>query len=403
MYKVYVRDQYFNRVAEISDYTSLEVINRFNGIGTWLMQLPTDSRAAKELLKTKAGIIVMKDNQMVFTGPVGSRQRKWDSNSDILTIGGSDDNIHLLNLAYPLLFGEFAVSDDDVRTGVAEDIMKQYVSVNIGPEARTDRVTISIEPNQAIGNTVTGRGKFQSLLELMQELALSGGNLGFKVALVNKILQFQVYQPADKTRSAFFSPLLGNLASFEYTKENPEANFLVIGGLNESESRVFKERGDGESIQEFGRYEEYIGNRGTDDAGEMYQRMDEELATKAFKTSLSISPIDTPVLAFHKHYNLGDKVSVVLTQPNEVISQEDLQVFLSAYQTMNFTKDRVFKIQQKLEVIQDVVREVKISLTPEGEQITPIVGTPESSQPGIYGLFDKMRKLSKRISNLERG
>lgn len=401
MNKIYIRDQFFNRVGEVDDYTSLEIIKRFNDIGAWKMELPTDSKESRLLLNPKYGISVVRNGQTVFSGAVRKRYRKWGIDSDSLILGGSDDNIHLQSLAYPKLFGSYAVLEDDVRTGIAEDVMKQYVSANIGPEARADRVTISLELNQSRGSTVTGRGRFQTLLELLQELALTGGDLGFDVATVNKALQFKVFQPADKTKSVFFSPLLGNLSSFEYSKDDPESNFLVLGGLNEGDSRIFREKGDAASIEEFGRYEEYIGNRGSEDTSEMNQKMDELLAAKAFNTRLSIAPIDTPGLTYLKHYNLGDKVSVVLTQPNEVVSQEELQVFLSSYQSVSVTNERIFKVQQKLEVIQDVIREVKITLTPDGEHISPTVGTPDSPQPG-FKLFEKMKQLSRRISNMER-
>jgi hypothetical protein len=44
-------------------------------------------------------------------------------------------------------------------------------------------------------------------------------------------------------------------------------------------------------------------------------------------------------------------------------------------------------------VIQDIVREVKISITPEGESISPMVGTSDSNNNAILGIFDKMKKL----------
>lgn len=416
MYKIYVRDQSFNRVAELDDYTSLEMIIRFNAVGSWILVLPTDTDAAKELSKPKSGIIVVKNGTTLLSGPVTSRNRKWNSNEDSITFGGSDDNVHLFrNLAYPIinrLFSEsffpffpirLAPSTDeayDVRTGTAESIMKEYVSANIGPNARHDRRKVYIEPNTGLGKTVTGRARFHSLLELCQSLALSGGGLGFRLAQVNKILEFQVYQPTDNTTSVFFSPLLGNLLDFEFSSEDPETNSIILGGGGEGVERILLEKGNSTNIAKFDRIETFVDKRDSTDITELYQTLDEELTAKGEKTSLSITPIDTPSLMFGRDYNLGDKVSVVLTQPNEQVTIETLHYFISAYQIVPEEFERTRKIQEKLEVIKDVVREIKITITPEGERISPVIGTVESLTG--KGIFDRIKRITKRVSNLER-
>jgi hypothetical protein len=61
--------------------------------------------------------------------------------------------------------------------------------------------------------------------------------------------------------------------------------------------------------------------------------------TKRNKIVLTLQPIDTPQLAFGRDYGLGDKVSIVLTQPNEVIDIETLYYFISAYQTVPVQSD----------------------------------------------------------------
>lgn len=280
--------------------------------------------------------------------------------------------------------------------------MRQFVDVNAGPNALPERRILTLAPDNGLGSTVTGRGRFHTLLELLQTLAINGGGLGFRVVQVGNELQFQVYQPTDKTKSAFFSPLLGNLSSFEYSQEAPESNFAIVGGGGEGVDRILLQKGDSESITKYGRIESFIDQRNTSDDTELIQSLDEELTNKAEKRSFNFQPIDTPQLAYNKDYGLGDKVSIVLTQPNEVIDQETLYYFISAYQTVPVTTERVRKIQEKLDVIQDVVREVKISITPDGDSVQPVVGTEDSTSSGILGIFDKMRKLSKRVSNLER-
>lgn len=368
MYKIYVRDQYLNRVAEVDDFLSLEFILRFNQVGSWVLDIPAGTKAAQYITQPKTGIIVVKDGVTLLSGPVKVRNHKWNKDADTITVSGSDDMVYLLrNLAYPT-DPPFTAKAYDVRTGKAETVLKQYVDYNIGENGRTDRRKLTVQTDTGIGNTVTGRARFHTLLELCSSLALSGGDLGFKVVQTNGQLQFQVYQPIDKTQSVFFSPQLGNLAEYDYTEEDPEANCTIAGGGGEGASRILLERIDSASIAEYDRYETFIDRRDTTDTTELIQAMDEELSTKARKTSLSITPIDLPNLSFGKHYNLGDKVTVKIGE----------------------------------NTIKDVVREVKIQLTPNGETISPTVGTPESISRPMGGFFNKINKISKRLSNLER-
>ncbi|WP_368657625.1 siphovirus ReqiPepy6 Gp37-like family protein [Metabacillus halosaccharovorans] len=406
MYEIYVRDQYFNRVAEVTDYQQLDLIPKFNSPGSWVLDIPTDCEAAKELIKPKAGIIVKRNGKTILSGPRTQPKRRWDSNGDQLTISGYDDLVHLQrNYASPVPHGPPYTSQAyDIRTGKAETVMKAYLTDNIGINGRSERKinNLLVEVDKGLGNTVTGRARFHNFIELFTSLALSGGDLGFRVVQVGKNLEFQVYTPSDKTNEVFFSPLLGNLSEFEYTVDDPECNYVIVGGGGEGTDRILLEKGNNTSIAKYGRIESFVDRRDTTDIKELEQAMNEELTQKAEKTSLSISPIDTESIAFGRDYNLGDKVSVLITQPNEVVDIETLHYFISAYQTIPVDVERVRRIQEKLEVIKDVVREIKITITPNGENISPVIGTPDSLAHPLLGIFDKMKKITRRINNLER-
>jgi hypothetical protein len=403
MYQIQIRDSQLNRIGEVTDYSKIELIPRFNAVGSFVLDIPTDCTAARELIKPKHGIIVKKNGKTVMSGTVTSRKRSFSSTGDTLTLVGKDDNVYLSGrVAYPEINGEFALQDYDVRTGSAETIMKQFVSVNAGPNALPERQKITIEADKGLGDIVTGRGRFHTLLELLTTIALNGGGLGFRVVHVNDSLEFQVYQPSDKTKEAFFSPLLGNLASFDYSNDDPTANFIIVGGGGEGKDRILLNKSDNTSIATYDRWESFKDQRDTSDLEELNQSLDEELANGTEQYSFNFTPIDTPQLSFGTHYGLGDKVSIVLTQPNEQVDIETLYYFLSAYQTVPVLSERVRKIQEKLDVIQDIVREVKITITPNGEVISPVVGTADSTKGLILGIFQKMNKVIKRLSHLER-
>ncbi|MEE6450536.1 siphovirus ReqiPepy6 Gp37-like family protein [Gottfriedia acidiceleris] len=377
MYELFVRDKYFTKVAQIDNYQSLDAVMRFNAPGSWVLELPSNTEAAQYLIKPKAGIVVEKDGKTLFSGPVTGINRKWDKDGDLLTVNGYDDLILLQrNLAYPVPLGPPYTSQDyDIRKGKAETIMKAYLNANIGVNARSDRkIEITTEADAGLGTIITGRARFQTLLELFTSLALIGGDLGFRIVQVNNALQFQVYQPSNKTNIAVFSPGLGNLLGFEYSTEDPEVNYTIVGGIGEGKSRTILEKGDYYSITNYGRIEEFLDRRDIDDNTELAQAMDEELSSKSRKIKLSITPIDTDSLSFGTDYNVGDKVSIILPNSNN----------------------------SDVDKISDVVREIKITLNQGGVLVNPTIGTPESMGSKLLSFAEKMSKMKFRMSKLER-
>lgn len=378
-YKIYVRDSNFNKVAEIDDYQQLVLKPTFNLLGMFTLTMPADSSAALAIIQPKAGIIVNRNGTTIFSGPVNQRNRKWTMDEDVLTLDGYDDNIFLQSrLALPTPSGP-PYTDYDVRTGPTETVLKQYINYNIGNNATGNRkINITTDTDLGRGLSITGRARFQDLLTLSSSLALQGGDLGFRVVQVGNGLQFQVYQPTDKTQSVFFSPLLGNLLDFEYTEINPTANYFIAGGTGTGASRTTYESGDSDSISTYGRYESFLDKRDTTATSELQQSVNEALSNDAVQTNLSITPVDTDGIQFMRDYQLGDKVSVILTQPNSQGSQSEFQV------------------------IQDVIRQVVITISPDGELIQPAIGTPDSLSKSMIGVFRQMKKFDKRLNNLER-
>jgi hypothetical protein len=380
-YKLYVRDQNFNRVAEIDDYSKLEIVLNFNMIGTWQLELPSNSNAAYELIKPQAGIIVLRNGQTLFSGPTKIVNRKWNKSGDKITVSGFDDNIFLQrSLAYPVTSGPpYTAQAYDVRTGKAETIMKAYLNANIGSGAQSNRkINITTDTDLGLGLTVTGRARFQTLMELFGGLALAGGDMGFKVVQSNNALLFTTYIPSDKTSTVIFSPLLGNLIDFEYTLTAPDENYVIAGGTGEGTARIFAEQGDSDSISVYGRMEHFIDSRDVSSTSELLQSVQNELVQMAEQTALSITPIETNAIQFGRDYNLGDKVTVVITQENDSGGQDIIQT------------------------IQDVIREVKFTIDKDGEVVSPFVGTPDTLSHNSINIFSKMKKMDKRIKNIER-
>lgn len=370
--RLFTRDAALRRTGQVEDFRSLTVPLRFNRTSTWLLELDATSPAVALLGRT-VGLIVERDGVTLLSGPVVSINRESSGDRDTVTVTGVDDTVWLeRRLALPVPSGPpYTAAEYDDKQGPAETVLRWYVDRNLGPAATTARRLpyLTLPGDLARGSTVRGFGRFHTLLELLQPLALAGGDLGFRIVQVGAGLQFQVYVPTDRTATAVFSRELGNLAAYAYATTAPVADYVIVAGQGEGTLRSFAEGGTQADIDVYGRIEQFRDRRDVDDPAILPQALTEALAESKPGTALSITPIDTAAVKFGVDYNLGDRVSVLIDG----------------------------------EQIQDVVREVTLSLTADrGEQIAPLVGTPGAANPSALALFARQERLDRRISNQER-
>jgi hypothetical protein len=370
--QVYTRDTALRRTGQIEDFTGLVMPLRFNAVSGWQLTLDAHSEGA-QLLGLPGGIIVERDGVTLLSGPVTNAQRVLSGDGETLTVTGVDDTVWLeRRLALPVPMGPpYTAATYDDRSGVAETVMRGYVDANLGPTAAAARRLphFALAPDLGRGASVRGRARFHTLLELLQRLALAGGDLGFRIVQVDTTLEFQVYAPSDRTATAIFGFDFGNLVAYDYVLAAPSTDYVYVGGQGEGTARVFVEGGDQAVIDVHGRIETFRDRRDTDAVEVLEQERATALLEGVGKTVLSITPVDTDAVAFGRDYLLGDRVTVVIDG----------------------------------EPIRDVVREVQLSLTGDrGEVISPVVGTPGASSPTVPALFDAARRLSRRLSSLER-
>ncbi len=404
-YRLYIRDSSLRRIAEVGDYQKLDLVLRFNEVGSWALDMPGDSDPA-QLLTWGGGLIVTRDGAPFYSGPVEKLNRRWNAKENTLVASGPDDLVYMKRrLALPVPGGPpYTSQAHDVRTGPAETVIKAYIEANVGTGATADRqVTgLTVAADTALGTSVTGRARFHNLLKFCQELALAGNDIGFRVVQVGTALEFQAYQPSDKTRVAIFSPGLGNLLAYEYTAEAAEANYVYCAGGGEGTARTIAEDGDDDSIERYGRVEMFRDRRDTTETAELAQTIDEELARNKQRVKLTLTPIDTPSLAFVGDYALGDLVTVILTEEVEVALALAYFIQGGAFPA-GWDDEAGQSVVRRVSTIQDVVREVRLTITPkDADVLRPTLGTPESQYANLLGLFDTVRKLNGRVSNLER-
>jgi hypothetical protein len=390
---VFVRDAARRRVLQVDDYQSLAMTRHFNGVGEWQLEAHPASAAGLALVPG-TGIVVLRDGEPWFSGPLRPHRRSWGDQGSRAVFAGPDDMVYLRDrLAYPVPTGPpYTAAEHDVRTGACSTVLRGYVDANAGPGANPERrvpgLTLAADP--LVGGTVTGRARFDGLLDLLQGLAVAGGDLGFRVLQTEAgVLSFEVFAPVDRTVTAVLSPMLGTLRGFEFHVDPPETNYVIVAGQGEGTARAFVERGDSASVLEWGRVESFRDRRDTAVADELYQAADEELAEKAQRAALAATPIDTEQVRYGVDYDLGDRVTVVVTRERSttVSSPRDLEPLVT---------------------MQDVVRAVRVRLTPDRvEEVEPVVGTPEAPDPTARGavlriLSTNKQNASERIGRLER-
>lgn len=365
--EVFARGADLRRIGQVEDFTVLEMPLRFNAVSSWALDLDAFGGAAA-LLDQAAGIQVVRDGLTLLSGPMTTRKESAGGGRGRLTYAGVDDTVWLARrLALPVPAGPpYTAAAYDRRSGAAETVIRAYVDANAGPTATVARRVpgLTLPASLGRGAAVIGNARYDDLIVLCQELALLGG-VGFRVVQVGLGLEVQFYVPADRTRTAVFSFGLGNLAGYEYEQTDPTATYAYVAGQGEGTARTIVEGGAAGAPY---RAEVFKDQRDTNEQAALEQSRTETLAEGAGTTALAISPIDTQSVRFGRDYGLGDRVSVVLDTGT----------------------------------VQDVVREVKVTLGPDGETLTPVVGTAGASNPDVPALFDTMKRQATRLLRLER-
>lgn len=364
---IYVRDVNGTRVAQLDAFEKATMVLRHNGVGSWSLSAPA-SAPATLVTNAGSGLEFVRNGAVIMTGPVVARVRRFDASFDGWDFTGVDDVVWLARrLASPepdVAVPPYDGQDYDVRTGPASSVIHAYVDANVGTAAvaarRVTGFTVGTDP--VVGTTVTGRARWQTVLDLCAALADAGG-IGFRVV----DLTFGAYALVDRSAAVQFSVDLGNLAAFSYASAAPEFNHIVVAGGGAGVARVVVEVSDSTSVSGWGRIESFRDRRDTTDTTEMTQTANGDLAENASKIGLALTPIDTGSVRFGDHYNLGDVVTVIV--------------------------DGV--------AIVDTVREVTIELTGAGESVRPLIGNPEASphRPRLFGLA---ARLNRQIRDLQR-
>lgn len=328
---VEVRNSSLNRVGQIRpEYlVGFTAVLRYNAIGTWTVSLPVGHPMATALSTPGAGIIVSYGGNVLLSGPATWMQtvQKVEEPDGVIQITGLDDSVVLRDrLAYPTPTTAdvtLQTSAYDVRTGPAEDVMKQYVNVNCGPGAAAVRVipNLIVDPTSSTGATVKGSARFDVLYELLQQLAdasLNAGTaIGFNVVQSGTSLVFDTYLPTDRSSYIRMDIANNRLLESTYSLAQPKTTRVIVGGSGDLTARTFAERASAASLAAetaWGRrIESFVDSRDSADATALATAGDSVLGTDGrAQVTASIKPTDDSSMLFGKDWFLGDTVTVVI-------------------------------------------------------------------------------------------
>jgi hypothetical protein len=323
---VEIRDPALNRVAQLvgAELVGATFVSRFNNVGSWSVKIPNGFPNA-DLLRTPGyGLIVTGPQGVIISGPTLSAQldQGTEDPQGVWVISGSDDSLILEErLAYP------DPSEPDVsaqtqahdnRAGLAETVIKDYVDANIGPSAPVERQipALTIEPDDGRGENVFASARFDKLQELIYSLATPSG-IGYTVKQIDQDLEFQVYEPLDRTATVRMDIANNQLTRAEYSYSSPKLTRAIVGGAGEAIERLFLEASTTDSVfaeNVWGRrIESFIDSRGSEESDELNQSALESLTEDGTTiVNISVSPSDDSGMRYGFDWNLGDKVTVVV-------------------------------------------------------------------------------------------
>lgn len=285
--------------------TKLEFVPAYDAVRGWYVDMDADTDQVVMMQAAKS-ISILCGVDVIYTGTIN--RMGFKSADNLVTFSGWDALRLSKRLAVPVPAGPpYTSAEYDVRTGLAEKIIKEYVNLNAGPSAVTARQIpgLTIEPDYGRGASRTERARFDDLSEFICRIALGAG-LGVRVL----DWQFQVWQPSDLSSSIIFSDVLDTLGDYEFETGDPEANYLYGAGDGEGTSQTFYEQGDPLSISEYGRIEALLNIGRTTSSADISAQITAELQKQAALAWFVFNVIETPDREFWTDLWVGDLVTV---------------------------------------------------------------------------------------------
>lgn len=340
---VEVRDKTLKRIGQVRPTDlNLTAKLRWCGVGEWTLTLPGNHPMVPALETAGSGLLVTARDSFgqildtVFSGPTIRPQRKRDVKNPegTLTFYGVTDEV-LLDDAQafpsPLVADPAAqTAANDIRTGLAEALLRQYVAYNIANGANMP-VPVSYAPAGRLRGfrnyiklqdvddgkgtvTMTKAPRYQNLLELCQEIATTDGTVGFRmVQVAGQKIEFQVTSVVDRRKQIRLDIRNGTLVGEETLQQGPTVTDAIVLGQGEGVHRQVERRFQPTWETAWNRPIERVFEQGqTSEVAVLQAKGDEELAKGIGGLAAKVIPADSTTMQYLKDWKQGDWITVVV-------------------------------------------------------------------------------------------
>lgn len=381
-----VVDPLLTRQGSLSNWESLDLRRTRNGEGAWSVTVPASDPQARVLYdgQQAAGgwglLFYLRDSSDPYSG---GWLTGWDyddtSGPGRFTFYGVD-HMRILAGAKATRDGSTtswtSESAPAVRTGVAETVMRGYVTDNAVADSAWQstnvarpKLTLDKANVPPLGGVVTGKAENGSLLELLQQLAYDGGDIGFSVDYRAGQLVYSTRLARDLTslvrvsatvKASVRAPSAGNV---EAVGQLPTPS----GGTATTTARYRHSQTAEDKWGQPGLAWSFTDAGSVNDVSEIDSASLQEMGARAESRSITFETFDKPQATLGVDYDLGDVVRVVTA-----LGQYD-----------------------------EMVRAMQVTgNSTEGVRISATIGTPDA-QP--IGYSTRTRKtLLARVDRLER-
>lgn len=325
-------------------WTQLDLTLRFNEPSSGLVTTPGHSWITEQV-RPGNRVVVIRNGEVCLAGPIESWQHERSDEGDNagdgqLTVTFADDLASIVAREVypdPVHDPEGQTLDNWTFTGNAELALRALVNTQAGPGARTERRVpqLILGPLASVGSSVTVTAdRMQDLGDVAREIALTGGNLGFRAWQDGTNIKFGVYAPPDKSGLVRFGFGLGNLRYISHQVKAPTVTTAIVGGQGTGADSYMLHRTNTTDETAWGRFEKLVSRPGNDPTQALQDDGDLQLGQGAPTTQLTINVSDLPDQRYGEHYQLGDIASVE-TWPGQQISDIIRTVHLQVYATSN--------------------------------------------------------------------
>lgn len=224
------------------DVSSARIRRRLHRVGGWQTAVDNDPGLLDILEeRTSPYWVIMKDTETAqfYGGPVRSYKRSLTPAGDErITLAGPDVSFLVekrLALPDPAVrtYGTPGHATVDVQTGVASEVIRDYIDNNIGPSSLIERrEPVSLTPSfLSIGGNVTGYASFDRLFTFCSNLAMQGGLvLDFAIGSSARA-DMTLRVPADSGME--WSERRNEIGpNWELERTAPKADYFYIQGAN---------------------------------------------------------------------------------------------------------------------------------------------------------------------------